>query len=443
MTSPPSSTPLLVGEIFVDFTLTEPGKENKLRLGGIVHAARALWALETPFCAAAVLPAYLEPVAGAYLKSLGCVEFTVLGTVDGAPNVTVIVDPTEVADQEYETLLRDEKHVNLASIDLSDKDHEHVLIFPGSYDIVGVCAKLPTRARLHIDVAYDVADPDLLAAFEQKIETILISTSSPLFKSIFNGNLESLTTAFRPYFLTALILKENRGGSRLIRADGLVERLPAQLGVTVNSVGVGDAFAAAYVSEFGRGPIEAGWRATYVATAYSQTTYPDVFKNEVQRDRRLTLEEIRDLWGVSLPWEKRRELEIYLAAPDFTYTDRRAIDRALASLAYHNFNVRRPVQENGELPADSDENALASTFSSDCTLLRKCALVFAVPTGRDPGSLVEIGIAIESGIPVVVYDPARENANTMVMAGANHYSDELDSCLNAVFIALSEGSPTW
>lgn len=32
--------PLLMGEIFVDFTLTDQGKENKLRLGGVTHAAR-------------------------------------------------------------------------------------------------------------------------------------------------------------------------------------------------------------------------------------------------------------------------------------------------------------------------------------------------------------------------------------------------------------------
>src|SRR5262249_47339974 len=35
--------PLLVGEIYVDFTITDPGSENKLRLGGIAHAARGFW----------------------------------------------------------------------------------------------------------------------------------------------------------------------------------------------------------------------------------------------------------------------------------------------------------------------------------------------------------------------------------------------------------------
>ena len=79
--------------------------------------------------------------------------------------------------------------------------------------------------------------------------------------------------------------------------DGHTESLPAQLGTTINSVGVGDAFAAGFVSQLSRGPVEAAWRATYVATAYSQTTYPEIFRDNVIRDLKLTLQEMRDLPG--------------------------------------------------------------------------------------------------------------------------------------------------
>jgi nucleoside 2-deoxyribosyltransferase len=95
------------------------------------------------------------------------------------------------------------------------------------------------------------------------------------------------------------------------------------------------------------------------------------------------------------------------------------------------------VIENGEVPAGSSPAVLLNVYQADHDLLRQCALVFAVPTGRDPGTLVEVGIAIEAGIPVVVYDPVGENTNTMVMAGAQHYSADLDSCLNSVFTLLS------
>lgn len=205
-------------------------------------------------------------------------------------------------------------------------------------------------------------------------------------------------------------------------------------------MGVGDVFAAAYVAHVEHGYVEAAWRATYAAAAYSQTTDPDLFKTYVQRDLKLTLDDMQQLWGVFLPWKTRREYPVYLAAPEFSYGDRRAIDKTIASLSYHNFVVRRPVVENGELPAGSAPTALLRTYRADYELLKRCALVFAIPTGRDPGTLVEVGIAIEAGIPVVVYGPARENANAMVMAGAECYSADLDACLNAVFRILS-GTP--
>src|SRR5262249_53298086 len=154
---------------------------------------------------------------------------------------------------------------------------------------------------------------------------------------------------------TTIVLKENRGGARMkIAGNAAIEALPAQLGRTINSVGVGDVFAATYVAYRCRGPVEAAWRATYAAAAYSQTTYPDLYKEYVQRDLKLSLDEMQQLWGVFLPWEMRPEYQIYLAAPDFSQGDRRAIDRAIASLNYHNFVVRRPVVENQELPAGSD-----------------------------------------------------------------------------------------
>jgi nucleoside 2-deoxyribosyltransferase len=433
--------PLLVGEIFVDFTVTEPGTDNKLRLGGIAHAARGFWALNAPFSAAVILPEYLEGLARKYLKALGCLDFHVMGHTRGAPNVTVILDATEVSDQEYDTLLREEKTVELFPLNLAGMACRDILIFPGSYDLSTVCAALPSAALLHMDVAYDVDDPKALADLPQRIETILTSTSSPLFKSVADKGLGGLTEAFKACAPATLIFKENRGGARMVIAGtAAIEALPAQLGTTINSVGVGDVFAATYVASLSQGCIGAAWRATYAAAAYSQTTDPDLFKTYVQRDRKLSPNDMKQLWGVFLPWEERRAHPIYLAAPDFSYADRRAIDKAIASLSYHNFTVRRPVVENGELPPGADQTALQRTYRADYELLKQCALLFAVPTERDPGTLVEVGIAIEARIPVVVYDPAGENANPMVMAGAEHYSANLDACLNAVFRILS-GAP--
>ena len=431
--------PLLIGEVFVDVTITPPGIENKLRLGGVAHAARGFWALGQPFRAAVVIPSYLETLTRDYFAKLGCVELVVLGIVTSAPNITLVFDAIEVGDQEYDTLLRDEKKVRLSDVSTALRAADEVLIFPGAFSLADLSAMLPAAARLHVDVAYDVETPVALVQLNRPIVTVLISTSSPLFAKTKDKTLKGVADAFAACKPKYVILKQNRGGTELLDCSrDVVETLPAQLGTTINSVGVGDVFAATFITTLPEGAALAGWRATYAAAAYSQTTYPDLFKKYVERDQNLSLEEMTSLWGTFLPWSARPAMQIYFAAPDFAKADRTAIDEALAALAYHNFAPRRPVVENGELPPNSDAATLRTIFEKDCDLLKKCALVFAVPTERDPGTLVEIGLAIEAGIPVVTYDPSGVNNNTMVIAGSSFYSSNLDACLNATFVLLSQ-----
>lgn len=430
--------PLLIGEISIDFTLTEQGQENKLRLGGIVHAARGFWAEGRTFDAAVVLPSYLIGEAEKYLREFGCQDFQVIGLVNSAPNVTVIQDATEVADQGYDTLLRDAKYVEMSS-DSRRFDNKQVLIFPGDFDFRDACSWTREDAVIHADVAYDLTDLSLLADVGRSIGTIFLSTSSKLFVRLMEGGSENLVQAAKNTGASHFVLKENRGGSRLFDLNtGNEIRLAAQLGVTVNSVGVGDVFAASFVHHLPTGSMDAGWRATYAATAYSQTTFPKDFRDTVQQNLSLCTGELADLGGVCLPWERRRDYPIYLAAPDFSYVDRTEIFRALDSLEYHNFVVRRPVLENGEVPPDPGYGQLKAAFNADCRLLKECSIVFAIPLGRDPGTLVEMGMAMQVGTPVITYDPWKEANNTMVVAGSRTYSQSIDECLNAVFTALSQ-----
>lgn len=434
------SAPLLVvGEIIVDFTLTPTSSENKLRLGGIAHAARGLWAIGVSFSVAAVCPRYLRDIARSYLESYGCVEFIHLGEVFGAPNVMVIGDPIEVGNQGYDNLLREEKTVTLNDVSEVLSKYNNVLIFPGAFDLSQVHQMLPDGARLHLDIAYDVWCVSDLLKLAPAIETILISTSSELFLRLGSDGIEALLEALEPLSPATIVLKENRGGARIVHAnDRTIEQVPAILGSTANSVGVGDAFSAAFVAFRAEGNLSAGLKAARVGSAYAQTTFPDLFKTYVERSLRLTVEQMNALGGTFMPWEDRPKYTIYLAAPDFSYADRRAIDEAIRSLEYHNFAIRRPIQEYGELPKNADIGAFHQTYRKDVDLLAASALVFAVPTSRDPGTLVEIGLAIQMKIPVIVYDPRTECRNTMVMVGASCYSQSMDECLNAVFNILSD-----
>lgn len=430
---------LLVGEVYVDFTPPKAGADSKLRLGGIIHAARGLWAVDANFAVAAVCPGYLVDQARAYLESVGCSEFIWLAEVKGAPNVMAIGDPTELADQAYQDILRDEKSVEFLSDAADLKAFKSCLIFPGKYDLTVLKSLLTKDVQASLDIAYDLPDLEPLTLFKGSLTAIITSTSSPMFLEKASEDSSSLLDHLRGLLPQAILLKENRGGSRVfdLRTDG-VDEVPALLGDTVNSVGVGDVYSAVFVSMFGTGVFDAAWKAARAATCYAQTTYPDDFKRDVQRSLALSVDQMRGLGGTVLPWHARRDFQIYFAAPDFSYVDREHIEEALAALAYHNFRLRRPIQENGELSPHSMIHEMRAAYLDDLGILEECDLVFALPLERDPGTLVEIGLALAVKKPVITYDPLKENTNTMVMAGSMVYSDKLDTCLNGLFEAMSK-----
>lgn len=430
---------LVVGELIVDYTLAQRGEMCKLRLGGVGHAARGLWAAEIEYSAAVVCPQYLVDEANRYLSGLGCKEFIWLGDIVGAPNVMLIGDVTEVSQQGYEDLMRDTKSLKfqdpLPNLDIYQK----VVVFPGTFDVSALAGAFSKDARLSFDIAYNLDDLSSLESFKGRVQAVIISTSSSLFMRLGKGDINSMLNAIKMLSPEVFLLKENRGGSRLFdMRKGGVEVIPATLGHTINSVGVGDVYSVVMVGLSHKGWTEAAWRGCQVATVYSQSTFPDDIKRDVQRGFRLPLEVLQALNGTVLPWHDRQSYSIYLAGPDFSYLKKQELDCAVASLTYHNFRVRRPVLENGELKQPASEFDLRRMYQKDCQLLKECDAVFAVPLNRDPGTLVEIGMAIEMGKPVITYDPRCENENTMVVAGSSVYSADLEICLNGTFNVIAE-----
>ncbi len=429
----------MVGELVVDYTLGQHGSMCKLRLGGVAHAARGLWAAGVEYSVAVFCPQYLVDEATDYLAQLECYEFIWLGDVVGAPNVIVIGDVTEVAHQGYEDLMRETKRLKLRDPLPSLEAYQKVVVFPGKFSIEALAQAFSKDARFSFDVAYDLEDLSSVEAFRGRLQAIIISTSSSLFMNLGHEDLDGLLAAVRTLSPEVFLLKENRGGSRLFDLrKGTVLQIPATLGRTINSVGVGDVYSSVMVAHSQKGWVEAAWRGCQAATIYSQSTFPDDIKREVQRGFRLPLSSLQGLGGTSLPWHDRQKYSIYLAGPDFSCVDKRELDRAVDSLTYHNFRVRRPIVENGELERPATESGLRRAYFLDCQLLRDCDVVFAIPLDRDPGTLVEIGMAIEMGKKIVTYDPRRENENTMVMVGSSIFSADLDTCLNGTFNLIAE-----
>lgn len=429
---------LVVGELVVDYTLSQKGAMCKLRLGGICHAARGLWASKIEYSVAAFCPRYLIDEAKSYLFEFGCKEFIWLGDVVGAPNVILIGDVAEVSHQGYEDLMRDTKVVNFHNTLPKLDTYQKVVVFPGKFDINTLTSLFTENTQFSIDIAYDVEDLSSLKALRGRLEAIIISTSSSLFMRLGAGNVEELLDEVNTLSPKVFLLKENRGGSRLFyMRDGGFEEIPAKLSQTVNSVGVGDVYSSVMVGLSYKGWSEAAWRGSQAATVYSQTTFPDDIKRDIQRGFLLSVEMLQSLGGTVLPWHDRQTYSIYLAGPDFSYVSKPELDHAIDSLTYHNFKVRRPILENGELKRPASEADLQRTYQLDYKLLKECDAVFSVPLDRDPGTLVELGMAIEMGKPVITYDPRRENENTMVISGSSVYSTDLDACLNGTFEVIA------
>lgn len=269
---------LLIGEVFVDFTLPDASTDTKLRLGGVVHAARGLWAVGVDYAVAAICPSYLVEQAREYLEHHGCSEFVWLADVKGAPNVMAIGDPTELADQAYQNILREIKSVEYLKGAKSLKAFRNCLIFPGSFDLATLRGLLAEDVQASLDIAYDLNDLELLNAYKGNLAALITSTSSSMFLETASQDVSGLLDDLRGLSPQAVLLKENRGGSRVFDLhSGESDEVPAQLGDTVNSVGVGDVYSAVFVSLLGMGVFDAAWKAARVATCYAQTTYPDDF----------------------------------------------------------------------------------------------------------------------------------------------------------------------
>ena len=80
----------LVGDVLNDVTLATSSTDLKMRLGGIVHAARGLWAMGVDYSIAYFAPSYLDTHIESYLSKLGCKRIIKLGNVTNCPYTILI-----------------------------------------------------------------------------------------------------------------------------------------------------------------------------------------------------------------------------------------------------------------------------------------------------------------------------------------------------------------
>lgn len=431
----------LVGQVYVDVMYTEASGPPKLRLGGILHAARALWAMDCPYVLAYVAPAYLDKQIVDYAIRHGATRVDKLGDITGSPNVMLIGEPTESVAQGYEDLLHEARdpHLDMEILGrtMAEEHVTDVVVFPGGFDLQATLETLqPTSANVYIDINYAPDDLEELAALGREFASVIVSTSSTTFLETCHGVPWELCDAILGRYSSNLLLKENRGGSRLFLTSSRNDpiRTPAHTRPVQHSVGVGDCFNVVYAACRHRmSDEEALAYASFVAAEYASTTFVDDFRAATQASLKISPEEIVQLDGVSLPWESRPIVNVYIAGPDFDHVDTEAIDRVEEALRYHNFVPRLPVRENGQVSEAADRGQRQEVCEADLRLLRECQMLLAVQLFDDPGTLIEIGIAAERGIPVLVYDPYDRARNLILTQVPSLISDSLDEVVASVF----------
>lgn len=423
----------LLGEIIVDVTLRDDDNKMKMRLGGIIHSARALWAMDSNYHLAYVSPDYLDSRIQQFIPTLGNPSLMKIATTTNSPNLILINEVKEVGDQGYELILRDE--VSYAYNNDIKLSYNNILITWGQFSLQTILKSIELdNATISLEIGENSLDEIEFSSFEN----LYVSTSSKFFKDYMSDKddefvFEEFIEFFRPY-CNQVIFKENRGGTRLYSfKEEKTYQVSSQTRKIVHSVGVGDVFNAIYESHFFDNIHDNLTFASFVAMEYACTTYPVDFKESIKRYKNLDISNLRQLEGIILNWEKRSSINIYMAAPDFDFVNTAPIELLYSSLKYHNFSPRRPIKENGQMRENDTDARKKEIYQSDMRILDECQILVAVLLYNDPGTLVEIGIAAERKMPVILYDPYNIAKNCMLTNSVNYVYSDLDEVVCEIF----------
>lgn len=427
----------LVGDIITDVTLATPKSKLKMRLGGIVHAARALWAMNVDYAVAYFAPDYMDSHIEMFLGEHNCKSIIKLGTVINSPYTMLINEVKEIGNQGYDFLYHEDikivydnqaiKHLNV---------FDELMLISGNYSMNKVLGEVDNDRKIYCDVANNVSNSSELL-LPIKFDILFVSTSSDLFKNQY-VDYGSFCNLLKSY-ANKVVLKENRGGSRVYDSV-LAENynIPSQTSSIQHSVGVGDVYDVVSVTSPYDRFKDRLYFASWVAMEYAKTTFPDNFKKSVQGLLKTPIENIKNMPGCILPWEVRQKCHIYIAAPDFDFVDITQIDMVYNSLLYHNFVPHRPIKENGQMSKNADKAERMSLYSSDIVLLDQCNMLLAVLLYNDPGTLIEIGLAAQRGMPTLVYDPNGIADNCMLTELPALVSSDMDEIISRVFNEYSK-----
>lgn len=204
----------------------------------------------------------------------------------------------------------------------------------------------------------------------------------------------------------------------------------------MHSVGVGDVFNSIFISTILESDLAKRMRlASLCAAKYAETMCYTKFKENAQLVR-THLDELSELEGIRLPWQDRKHINIYIAAPDFPDIDTSLLDKLKDCLLYHNFSPRLPIRENGIARGNIKYEEELDIYQKDITLLDECNLLIAVLLFNDPGTLVELGMFKQTGKPTIIFDPYNYCVNMFVKHTPDYLCKSVTDVIESVYLCM-------
>lgn len=416
---------VVIGDVFID-THTDISNKKVNRIGGIFHSVRALSGFgiksDIVFCATD----YMNEHINKYKSKLNIENSYHCFNRTGSPGIFIIDHSNELHDNKYDYILPEEEKVQTINSELNNIDFNGIsdaLVFPGTFDLDVILTLLNDNGvNIHIDMQYE----DF-----QKIEKYYIST---LYISINSSDTKKQVESYLDKHSNwdTVVLKENRGGSKVVTTSGESYEIPSFLLGSIHSVGVGDVYNATSLIHKLKGfSIEESFlKASYAAALYANTLHFDKFQESL-----IVLESYIPLKtnGIRVSYDKRQNIHIYIAGPDFKNSEYAFyFDKILEILNYHNFSGHLPIRENG----DGDGKTLneqIKMYGKDITLLDTCNIMIACGFENDSGTMAEIGYFKANNKPVILFDPKKEVSNMFIKHSVQKTVYTLDKLLETIY----------
>jgi len=419
----------IIGDIFLEHYVLN----NKHSFGGVMHSARMLSKYDFIEKSIAYnIPFYMKNNVNIELKSLGFDNMTFHKQYLESSNVFVINDIFEnTLNGQYNRLFAiSNKQLEVCELDVLD---ESILFFPSlneelNYKYLKLFKE--KDVKVFIDLNYLNLPLDVLK--DIKHENLY------LFISINKVNEEIILKLIKEMHFSLLVVKMNKGGSIVYRDDGTKVEIPCYIETEGISVGVGDVYDTAFaVSVLQNKELEVCGRiGSFYASLYS-INHSETFESIPNYVEDKILYEI-SLKGVFSDWNMRYRSKIYLAGPDFSSGKRRKFEKLEEMLVSHNFNVVRPIIENGESYEDIDFLQEKTMYNKDRELIDTSDICLALLLDNDQGTLVEIGIFNTQNKIVILYDPYYIENNMFLKNTCQYIVHSLEKLFHVLYFCIGE-----